>query len=48
MKYISSSSYLGRGGRPGWPLLLELEETEEYCSRRWYGSRDECADAFVG
>lgn len=40
MKYISSSSYFGRGGRrlSGAPFVEEEEETESYRSRGWYGS----------
>jgi hypothetical protein len=45
MKYISSSSYFGRGGRRRSPFVEEELETLEKRSREWYGSGEEGADS---
>ena len=46
MKYISSSSYLGRGGRRRSVLLLDALETDPYrlSPSLRYGFRDEDED----
>lgn len=47
MKYISSSSYFGRGGRRrSAPFVEEELDTESYRSRGWYGSGLEFVDGW--